>query len=376
MNKRAIFFFILAGFGLVTAWWFNALGIMQGENFLTAWFTTPADWVVSADLLLSASAAIAFMIWDSRRIGFKRVWLLIALGFASAVAFVFPLYLALRELHLARAHDAYASPHGRVETFEVAGRRYQAFVPHSLNASTPVLIAHDAQNYMLATSETWNGYNWGIIEAINGGNVLPHAKRGLPLIVSVHLRDVTYRLNELAPEDFMAGREYLWDAVPAEIKPPKTDLRGNAYIDDVVGNLLPELERRYGVNATSANTAIGGSSMGGLASLYAVQRHPNKFGAALAYSTHWPIGGDELVEYLIGGVPNDGKHIFWTDRGDQDLDASYEPFHERAVALAERLGWVREKNFVSAVFYGTGHREDYWARRIEQPINWWLSKLD
>ena len=376
MNKRAVFFFILAGIGLITAWWFNTLGIMLGQDFIAAWFATPADWVLSADLLITATAAIAFMIWDSRRIGFKRVWLIVALGFISAVAFVFPLYLALRELHLARKANEYASEHGRVESFEVNGRRYQAFVPNTLSASTPVLIQHDAQNYMLATTETWNGLNWGIIEAINGGRVLPHPTRGLPLIVSVHLLDDVYRLNELAPEDFMVGREHLWDDVPAEIKPPKTDLRGNAYIDDVVANLLPEVERRYGIKATLENTAIGGSSMGGLASLYAVSRHPQVFGAALAYSTHWPIGRDELVDYLIGGVPNDGKHIVWTDRGDLDLDASYEPFHERAVALAERLGWQREKNFVSAVFYGTGHREDYWARRVELPINWWLSKLD
>lgn len=388
MNKRAVFFFILAGIGLITAWWFNTLGIMQGQDFLAAWFATPADWVLSADLLITAAAAVAYMIWDSRRIGFKRVWLLVALGFISAVAFVFPLYLALRELHLARAGaagkdadakdsvDPYASPYGKVESFEVNGRRYQAFVPKGLTANTPVLITHDAQNYMLDPAKTWNGRNWGIIAAINADRVLPHPTRGLPLIVSVHLLDDVYRLNELAPEDFMKGREHLWDDVPAEIKPPKTDLRGNAYIDDVVANLLPEIERRYGIKPTLENTAIGGSSMGGLASFYATARYPQIFGATLAYSTHWPIGRDELVDYLMSAVPNDGKHIVWTDRGDLDLDASYEPFHERAVALAERLGWQREKNFVSAVFYGTGHREDYWARRVELPINWWLSKLD
>ena len=376
MNKRAVFFFILAGIGLITAWWFNTLGIMQGQDFFAAWFATPADWVLSADLLITASAAVAYMIWDSRRIGFKRVWVLVALGFISAVAFVFPLYLALRELHLERQADAYASPYGKVESFELNGRRYQAFVPDGITAKTPVLITHDAQNYMLEPSKTWNGLNWGIIEAINADRVLPHPTRGLPLIVSVHLLDDPYRLNELAPEDFMATRMHLWDDVPAEIKPPTIELCGNAYIDDIVANLLPEIERRYGIKSTGENTAIGGSSMGGLASMYATVRHPERFGATLAYSTHWPIGRDELVDYLIGSMPNDGKHIMWTDRGDLDLDASYEPFHERAVALAESLGWQREKNFVSAVFYGTGHREDYWARRVELPINWWLSKLD
>ena len=119
---------------------------------------------------------------------------------------------------------------------------------------------------------------------------MPDSKGRLPLIVSVHLKDTAYRLNELAPEDFMRGRDHLWDAVPAEIKPPTVSLDGNAYIDDVVKNMLPTLEQRYGVKLDMSRTAIAGSSMGGLASLYAMGRYPNVFGAALAYSTHWLTG--------------------------------------------------------------------------------------
>ena len=122
-------------------------------------------------------------------------------------------------------------------------------------------------------------------------------------------------------------------------------------------------------------TAIGGSSMGGLASLYAMSRNPQVFTAALAYSTHWPIGQNDLVDYYLAKLPRDGKHILWSDRGDLDIDAGYAPFHERFIAGLTQAGWVRDRDFIAAVQYGTGHNENYWARRIEEPINWWLSRL-
>jgi enterochelin esterase-like enzyme len=172
----------------------------------------------------------------------------------------------------------------------------------------------------------------------------------------------------------MRGRDHLWDAVPAEIKPPTVSLDGNAYIDDVVKNMLPTLDQRYGVKLDMSRTAIAGSSMGGLASLYAMGRYPNVFGAALAYSTHWPIGGDELVDWLIDHLPADGKHMVWTDRGDLDLDATYESFHERAIARLEARGFKRDRDFIARVEHGTGHCEDHWARRVEVPINWWNSR--
>ncbi|MDE2387274.1 MAG: DUF2834 domain-containing protein [Actinomycetales bacterium] len=377
MNKRAWFFFILSGIGLVTAWLFNALGIMQGANFLDAWFAHPADLVVSYDLLISATAAVAFMIWDSKQIGFRRVWILILLGFVSAVAFVFPLYLALRELKLSGGSGGSAGVKalGRKEAFNVAGREYLAWVPNNVNAKTPVLIVHDAQNYMLDRSKTWNGQNWGLEEAIAQGRVMTDSAGNLPLVVSIHLQDVACRMNELAPEDFMAAHPEAWNNLPPELMPPTKELRGNAYIDDVVDNLLPELERRYGVKLSPERTAIGGSSMGGLASLYAMSRHPQVFAAALAYSTHWPIGQDDLVDYYLNKLPRDGKHILWSDRGDLDIDAGYAPFHERFIAGLTQAGWVRDRDFIAAVQYGTGHNENYWARRIEEPINWWLSRL-
>ena len=51
-NQRAtaVFYLILAGIGLGTAWYFNTAAIMGQENLLTAWFTTNADLVLAFGL--------------------------------------------------------------------------------------------------------------------------------------------------------------------------------------------------------------------------------------------------------------------------------------------------------------------------------------
>jgi uncharacterized membrane protein len=107
-NARFAFFLVLSIIGLVTAWVFNAIGVAQGESYLEAWFKTPLDWVLSLDILIVAVAGSAFMIFEAKKLGMKRVWLYIVLSGVTAFAFTFPLFLAMRERTLARLESATA----------------------------------------------------------------------------------------------------------------------------------------------------------------------------------------------------------------------------------------------------------------------------
>ena len=59
-RSNAIFFFIIAGLGLATAWYFNAIAVMRGENYIADGFTSNVDWVYSLDLLIGGTAGMAF----------------------------------------------------------------------------------------------------------------------------------------------------------------------------------------------------------------------------------------------------------------------------------------------------------------------------
>ena len=100
-HARYVFFLILSIIGVITAWVFNGIASVTGENYVDAWFGSAVDWVLSLDILIVAIAGSAFMIFEARKLGMKRVWLYILLSGVTAFAFTFPLFLAMRERKLA-----------------------------------------------------------------------------------------------------------------------------------------------------------------------------------------------------------------------------------------------------------------------------------
>jgi enterochelin esterase-like enzyme len=261
---------------------------------------------------------------------------------------------------------------GKIERFTLAGRSLVVWVPARIEPTTPLLIVHDAQSYLLSKPETWNNQNWGVPEAIEAGRIKPNQDGLLPIIASVHLIEVGKRINELAPEDFMRAHPESWSNLSPELMPPTRELMANDSSDQIATKVVPALAEKFGLELDTSRTAIAGSSMGAISSLYAVARHPEVYGTALSYSTHWPIGGELLVDWFTARLPHDGKHRVWLDCGTIELDAAYPPFHNRAVEALRARGFVENQDFVGKIFEGTGHNENWWAQRVELPINWWL----
>ena len=101
MHKKLFWvYLILSIMGLVTAWVFNALAVMNNQDYAGAWFGSAVDWVLSADFTVVAIAVVVFMISEARRLKMKRVWLYILLSGITAMAFTFPLFMAMRERKL------------------------------------------------------------------------------------------------------------------------------------------------------------------------------------------------------------------------------------------------------------------------------------
>jgi len=99
-HSRFWFYLVVSLLGLTTAMVFNGIASVEGADYLSAWFGSPVDWVLSLDLLVVAVAGSAFIILEGRRLGMKRLWLYILLSGVTAFAFTFPLFLAMRERKL------------------------------------------------------------------------------------------------------------------------------------------------------------------------------------------------------------------------------------------------------------------------------------
>jgi len=100
-NSRFWFYLVVSLIGLITAMVFNGIASVEGADYLTAWFGSPVDWVLSLDLLVVAIAGSALLILEGRRLGMKSLWLYIVASGVTAFAFTFPLFLAMRERALA-----------------------------------------------------------------------------------------------------------------------------------------------------------------------------------------------------------------------------------------------------------------------------------
>ena len=359
---RANAYLVISILGLITALVLNGISSVNGADYIGAWFGSPVDWVLSVDLLIVAAAAVVFMLSEARRLGMKRVWVYFLLSGVTALAFTFPLFMFFRERKILSQQLA----GGKIETFEFDNHRVDIWVPATLNPKTPVLLMHDGRN-LFDEKESFTGKTWEVLTALR-----EEVRGELPLVIGVYGLGDDTRLRELSPQAFSDAHPELWDHVPDEYKPTGTQSFGDSYVSLISDAILPFALDRYGIQHAKERTAVMGSSMGGLISLYTMANRSQLFGTAICFSTHWPFGREALVEYLVDAIPNGDEHRVWTDTGTMELDQYYGPFHELAKQKLAAKGYREPESLVANVYPYTGHHESYWARRVADALNWWL----
>jgi hypothetical protein len=97
----AVAYAVLAVLGLVGTWTFNVRSVLEARNFLGDLVASgPSVTSITIDLLVVAVAGSVFVIVEARRLGMRFAWLYVAGALLTAFAFVFPLFLAMRERRL------------------------------------------------------------------------------------------------------------------------------------------------------------------------------------------------------------------------------------------------------------------------------------
>jgi hypothetical protein len=103
-NFSAIFYAILTALGAVVPWIFNlqhfSAGGTTGE-FFTLGFVNPVAGSLTSDLLIGSTAFTVWMVVEARRRGMKNWWIYLVATFTIAFAFSAPLFLWMRERHIA-----------------------------------------------------------------------------------------------------------------------------------------------------------------------------------------------------------------------------------------------------------------------------------
>ena len=273
---------------------------------------------------------------------------------------------------------------GTVRSRYADSRRVTVWLPSGYAPIGPrhaVLYMHDGQN--LFDPETgYGGMEWKLDETLDR---LIRDRKVRPTIV-VAIWNTPKRLREYVPSKAFAH-------LPPRYMDQVRGLYGgdplsDGYLKFITRELKPRIDRQFRVNTDQANTAIMGSSMGGLISLYAIDEYPNIFGGAGMMSTHWPMflpaEGKDLSEgeyaavstaferYIGPSLPSPATHKLYFDHGSEMLDRLYAPYQARIDRVVARRGYREGVNWISRNFPGQAHNEVSWASRVEIPLRFLL----
>ena len=211
----------------------------------------------------------------------------------------------------------------------------------------PVLYLQDGQNLFMKMPTI--PAEWGVDETasrlIKEGKVEPLIIVGIP-----H-----------AQKDRAA--EYLPIAIVPGVQP-----RAAQYVDFLTAQVMPRVERAFRVKTGPENTAIGGSSLGAVVSLYAATQRPDKFGSVLLESLSGLTGNRPALEFFRQAKAWPKKVYFAVSEregGDQPAQAA---FNADAVAGAKTFGELVGTNVPAAgtlIKVGPGvHNEEAWRERF------------
>lgn len=210
-----------------------------------------------------------------------------------------------------------------------------------------VLYMHDGQN-LFDDATSFVG-EWKIDETLNR---LYH-EQGLALIVVGIDNGGDKRMNELSP----------WlhpDFAPAE---------GQEYMDFIVNVLKPYIDSRYRTNPERNNTAIMGSSMGGLISHYAIHEFPTVFSKAGIFSPSFWFSDEVFKHSANKPMPKDAKIYFLI--GSQEGSDMVTNTQKMVLQLTQQEH-SEQNMFYKEVQEGI-HNEAFWAEEFEQAVVWMFS---
>lgn len=207
----------------------------------------------------------------------------------------------------------------------------------------PVLYLHDGQNVFDARSA---GAEWALDETaqqlVLSGAIAP--------FIAVAVPSGRERIHELTPTPGGARVRQAGGGLPE-------------YARWLLDELKPQIDQRLRTRPEPAHTAVGGSSLGGIASLWIALHRPDRVGAALVVSPS--VWWDDFLPRrdVLATAPPEPRPRLWLDMGAHEGAGIFDESRALRDALLSR-GWSGTK--IAYVEDPEGrHDELSWAGRVE-----------
>jgi len=233
-----------------------------------------------------------------------------------------------------------------VESRELGNRRdILVYLPASYEKNDkpyPVLYMHDGQNLFDPTT-SFAG-EWGVDSALAKA-----PRKGRKAIVVGIPNAGIERIREYSP------------FVDSRIGGGK----GDAYLDWIEQTVKPLIDERYRTVRGPEGTGIGGSSLGGLISLYAFFRSPARYGFVAALSPALWFGDRQIFRFVQSAAYVRG-HIY-LDVGTREGEGTLANARQMRDHLLEK-GYLRGRDLMWVEDKGGVHNEAAWGRRLRKAL--------
>ncbi len=207
----------------------------------------------------------------------------------------------------------------------------------------PVLFLHDGQNLFDPETSFIQGNYWRVGET---ADALIAAGEIEPLVIVGIYNAGPKRIDDYTPvEDRRLGGG-----------------RADAYGQMVVDELRTFVAHQYRTLAGAENCGMGGSSLGGLVTLYLGMRYPQVFGklAVLSPSVWWR---DRVILRFIEQLRGKTGQSIWLDIGTSEGRRALTDVRSLKRLLLKK-GWRQGRDLQYREIEGGKHSEYAWAERV------------
>ena len=223
-------------------------------------------------------------------------------------------------------------------TDDTTGRRhaYRVFYPPGYAENTlkryPTIYMQDGQNLFFA-EEAFQGYHWRISETLSTLDTMNAVHPAI--VVGVYPHD---RMTDYTKPGF------------------------DAYGKFVVERIKPAVDAEFRTLRDAASTAVMGSSLGGVVSLYLAWQYPDEFGIAGCMSS--TFGWRDDLQDRIATEPRRNIRLYIDSGWPGD---NYEAARAMRVTL-QRAGYREGADLHYFAFPDALHDERHWAMRVHLPL--------
>lgn len=239
------------------------------------------------------------------------------------------------------------------EAFEIPQlirtRRITALLPHDYyqsNRRYPVLYLQDGQNLF---DENAPFGSWGVTKKLA---VL--AERGIGDIIIIAIDH--------------AEEQRIKEFTPVSHNMQKGSAEGKKYVRFLAKNLKPYIDKNFRTISDANHTGIGGSSMGGLISIYAGLMYPNVYSKLMIFSPSLWVSPNISFNAIKDLKPFDSKiYLYAGAKESTTMIPNAQRFQETMEKKAPHGSKIEFKSSIDPE--GT-HSEYHWGMEFPKAIEW------